>query len=73
MRKGKNGPETEKRWQILTFVIILAAFTLIISGIYAENMELCKIIWLILMAVMLLIPLRRHVFVSGAGKEDKKR
>ncbi len=70
--KKKTGVKTEELWLIVTFLVMLAAFALIICGIYAAKLELCKIVWLILMAAMLSIPLRRRVF-TGLGKNNDNR
>ena len=68
--KNRTGAKTEEVWLIATFLVILAAFAVIICGIYAAKMELCKIAWLILMAAILSIPLRRRVLDGLAMNDD---
>lgn len=66
----KNSAKSEEMWLTGTFLVILAAFALIIWGICAANMELCEMVWMILMAAMLSIPFRRRVFACFVKMKD---
>lgn len=52
---------------ILVFLVIMAAFVLIMAGIHVSEMRICRAAVILLIGALLYTPLRNRVFVKRKG------